>query len=163
MGKRAGSAGLPFTSQANSRYRHSFLTNTTLPCPRTPGQQTAPSDDARANDPHSYTRTPLSSASGSGFQHPSPCPVCLSPLVRQLEGLMQVDSSRVFRTTCGHRFHLPCIGEWVSARPHADCPACRSALHPQTSTELRDFCPVGATLKAVTTVGVTRIQTPRAG
>mmetsp|Transcript_47422 Transcript_47422/g.121045 ORF Transcript_47422/g.121045 Transcript_47422/m.121045 type:complete len:177 (-) Transcript_47422:329-859(-) len=80
---------------------------------------------------------------------PSPCPVCLSPLVlsgqRREVAAVGATSARkeVFVTECGHRFHLPCLGQWVATQCEDSCPNCRSALHSQTTEALRQFVPVG--------------------
>lgn len=59
-------------------------------------------------------------------QAPVECAICLS------------DTKRVFRTPCGHEFHVPCLRR--ALRHKAACPLCRAPLQlPQPSDDERQL------------------------
>lgn len=61
---------------------------------------------------------------GDGLVEGTDCSVCLSEF--------QEDESLRLLPKCRHAFHLPCIDMWLKS--HSNCPLCRSAVIPTSSS-----------------------------
>lgn len=50
----------------------------------------------------------------------------MSEQVQQLHRLLRPKGNQYMRTPCGHKFHVPCLLNWMAIK--MECPSCRSQL-----------------------------------
>lgn len=87
-----------------------------------------PAEDAPLLPRAPQPSPPPAAGGGAGRTPPTPtfCPICLD----------DAGAVPTIGLPCGHRFHVPCVDEWMAGQDRRSCPVCRAVVYDADGTPL---------------------------